>query len=90
MQKIMHYSVQLRDQMFVKGYGFLSFAKNMVKILEKISKNISCKYIQKLLDYGKQSAADALEAASKKKKKNSKSSIGNKIAAKITKNLTTR
>ena len=69
MQKIMHYSVQLRDQMFVKGYGFLSFAKNMVKILEKISKNISCKYIQKLLDYGKQSAADALEAASKKKKK---------------------
>ena len=72
MQKIMHYSVQLRDQMFVKGYGFLSFAKNMVKILEKISKNISCKYIQKLLDYGKQSAADALEAASKKKKKKKK------------------
>ena len=81
--------------MFVKGYGFLSFAKNMVKILEKISKNLSCKYIQKLLDYGKQSAADALEAASKKKKKRKKKKnqkvaeakgdcIGNKIADKIT------
>ena len=81
--------------MFVKGYGFLSFAKNMVKILEKISKNLSCKYIQKLLDYGKQSAADALEAASKKKKKEKKKKnkkleeengdcIGNKIADKIT------
>ena len=33
-----HYSVQPRDQIFVKGYGFLSFAKNMSK---KISKNIS-------------------------------------------------
>ena len=80
--------------MFVKGYGFLSFAKNMVKILEKISKNLSCKYIQKLLDYGKQSAADALEAASKKKKEKKKKNqkvaeatgdcIGNKIADKIT------
>ena len=77
--------------MFVKGYGFLSFAKNMVKILEKISKNLSCKYIQKLLDYGKQSAADALEAASKKKKKKNQKvaeatgdCIGNKIADKIT------
>ena len=78
--------------MFVKGYGFLSFAKNMVKILEKISKNLNCKYIQKLLDYGKQSAADALEAASKKKKKKKNQKvaeatgdwIGNKIADKIT------
>ena len=74
--------------MFVKGYGFLSFAKNMVKILEKISKNLSCKYIQKLLDYGKQSAADALEAASKKKNQKVAEAtgdcIGNKIADKIT------
>ena len=23
------YSVQLRDRIFVKGYGFLSFARNM-------------------------------------------------------------
>ena len=26
-----HYSVQCRDRMFVKGHGFLSFAKNIVK-----------------------------------------------------------
>ena len=30
------YSVQPRDEIFVKGYEFLSFAKNMVKILVKI------------------------------------------------------
>ena len=32
------YSVQLRDQIFVKGYGFLSFSENMSK---NIGKNIS-------------------------------------------------
>ena len=26
-----HYSVQLRDKKFAKGYGFLSFAKNIGK-----------------------------------------------------------
>ena len=30
------YSVQTRDQMFVKDYGFFSFAGNMGKILIKI------------------------------------------------------
>ena len=32
----MRYAVQPRYRIFVKGYGFLSFAKNMVKILVKI------------------------------------------------------
>ena len=41
----MRYSVQPRDRMFVKSYGFLSFAKNMGKIVGKnISKNVSGKY----------------------------------------------
>ena len=31
----MLYSVQSRDQIFVKSYGFLSFAKNMVKNIGK-------------------------------------------------------
>ena len=35
---MMRYSVQPRDRIFVKGYGFLSFAKNMSK---NIAKNIS-------------------------------------------------
>ena len=29
------YSVQPRDQIFVKGYGFLSFAKNMGRNINK-------------------------------------------------------
>ena len=36
------YSVQPRDLIFVKGYGFLSFAKNMGRNTGKnISKNLS-------------------------------------------------
>ena len=42
---MMHYSVQPRDQIFVKVYGFLSFAKSMGKgIIKNISKNVSGKY----------------------------------------------
>ena len=33
---MMRYSVQSRDMIFVKGYGFLSFAKYMGKKLVKI------------------------------------------------------
>ena len=48
---MMHYSVQPRDQIFVKGYGFLSFAKNIGKNIGKnICKNLSGTYSQKLLD----------------------------------------
>ena len=38
----MRYSIEPRDRIYVKGYGFLSFAKNM-------GKNLSNKYDQKLL-----------------------------------------
>ena len=35
------YSVQPRDRIFVKGYGFLSFAENMDKHIGKnITKNL--------------------------------------------------
>ena len=45
------YSVQPRDRIFVTGYRFLSFPKNMVKNIGKnISKNLSDKYSQKHLD----------------------------------------
>ena len=55
----MRYSVKHRDQIFVKGYGFLSFAKNMGKNIGKnISKNLSGKYSQKLLDHAKQFATE--------------------------------
>ena len=65
------YSVQPRDRIFVKDYGFLSFARNMG---ENVSKNLSSKYSQKLLDHAKQSATDALKTASERaiKKKQQK------------------
>ena len=57
------YSVQPRDR-FVKGYGFLSFTRNMGKeVAKNISKNVSSKYSQKLLDHAKQLSADALKTA---------------------------
>ena len=50
----MCHSVQTWDRLFVKGYGFLSFAKNMGKNIGKnISKNLSGKYSKKLLDHSK-------------------------------------
>ena len=63
----MRLSVQTRDRISVKGYGFLSFVKNMDNnIGENISKNLSGKYAQKLLDHVKISAADALKTSSKR------------------------
>ena len=45
------YSVQPRIRIFVKGYDFLHFAKNVGKNISKnISKNVSSKYSQKLQD----------------------------------------
>ena len=43
----------------MKGYVFLSFAKNM-------GKSLSNKYGQKLLDSAKKSTADAIKTASKR------------------------
>ena len=60
-------SVQPRDRIFVKGYGFLSFAKNMAKNIGKnISNYLSDKYSQTLLDHAKQSVTNASETASKR------------------------
>ena len=47
----MRYSIEPRDRIYVKGYGFLSFAKNM-------GKNLSNKYGQKLFDSAKTSTTD--------------------------------
>ena len=65
----------------MKGYGFLSFAKNM-------GKSLSNKYGQKLLDSAKKSTTDAIKTASKRAiQKTAEATgdlIGNKIADKIT------
>ena len=77
----MRYSIEPRDRIYVKGYGFSSFAKNMVKTL-------SNKYCQKLLDSAKKSTTDAIKIASKRTiQKTAEATgdlIGNKIAYKIT------
>ena len=54
----MRYSNEPRDSIYVKGYGFLSFAKNM-------GKSLSNKYGQKLLESAKKSTTDAIKKASK-------------------------
>ena len=73
----MRYSIEPRDRVYVKGYGFLSFAKNL-----------SNKYSQKLIDTAKKSTTDALKTASKrviqKTAEATSDLVGNKIADKIT------
>ena len=55
-------SVQSRNRIFAKGYGFLSFAKNVGKNINKnIIKSLNSKYSQKPLDHTKQSATDAFK-----------------------------
>ena len=77
----MRYSIVPRDRIYVKGYGSLSFAKNM-------GKSLSNKYGQKLLDSGKKSTADSIKTTSKraiqKTAETTGDLIGNKISDKIT------
>ena len=76
----MRYSIKPRDRIYVKGYGFLSFAENM-------GKNLSNKYGQKLLNSTEKSTTDAINTASKRAILKAAGAtcdlIGNKIADKI-------
>ena len=62
----MRYLIELRDRKYVKGLGFLSFAKNIGTHATKVAGNLSGKYSQKLLDSVKRSTADAIKTASKR------------------------
>ena len=77
----MRYSTRTRDRIYVKGYGFLSFAKNM-------DKSLSNKYGQKLLNSAKTSTRDAIKTTSKREIQKTAEATGdlisNKIADKIT------
>ena len=72
----MRYSIEPKNRIYVKGYGFLSFAKNL-----------NNKYSQKLFDTAKKSTTDALKTASKRAiQKTAEATgdlIGNKISDKI-------
>ena len=77
----MRNSIKPRDRIYVKGYGVLSFAKNM-------GKSLRSKYGQKLLDNATKSTTDAIKTASKRAFQKTVEAtgdlIGNKIADKIT------
>ena len=55
----MRYSIEPKYRIYVKGYGFLSFAKNM-------GKSLSNNYCQKLADSAAKSSTDAIKTASKR------------------------
>ena len=52
------YSIEPRDRIYVKGYEFLSFAKN-------VGKNLSNKCGQKLIDSAKKYTTDAIKKLQK-------------------------
>ena len=84
----MCYSIEPREKRYVKGYGFLSFARHLGTHSIKVAKNLNNKYGQKLADSAKKSATDAFKIASKRAIQKTDEAtgdlIGNKIADKIT------
>ena len=72
----MIYSIEPRNSIYIRGYGFLSFMKNM-------DKNLSNKHDQKLLDSAKKSTTDAIKTGSKRAG-GAGDLIDNKVADKIT------
>ena len=77
----MRYSIEPRERRYVKGYGFLSFAKN-------IDRNLSNKYGQKLVDTAKKSATDALKIAGKRAILKTSEAIGDLVGKTIANKIT--
>ena len=71
----------MNREIYVKGYGFLSFAKNM-------GKSLSNKYGQKLLDSAKKSLTDVIKTASKRAIQKTAEATGDLIGNKIADNMT--
>ena len=69
----MRYSIEPRERRFVKGYGFMSFARNF-----------NDKYSKSLMDLSKTFAKTAGKKILKEIAKATGDLIGNKIADKIT------
>ena len=85
----MRYSIEPKDRIYVKGYEFLSFAKNIGKSLSnKYAATSATNVAQKLIDSAKKCKTDAIKTASKRAiQKTAEATgdlIGNKIADKIT------
>ena len=92
----MRYSIQPRERRFVKGYGFMSFARNfgnkygkkLITTAIKTGTNFNSKYGKKLTDTAIKAGKDFATIAGKKTvhktPEATRDLIGNKIADKIT------
>ena len=69
----MRYSIEPRERRYVKGYGFMSFARNFTD-----------KYSKSLMDVSKMFAKTAGKKILKEPAKAAGDLIGNKVADKIT------
>ena len=69
----MRYSIEPRDRIYVKGYGFMSFTRS-----------VSNKYGKKLVDTAKKSATDAIKTASERAIQKTGEATGDLIGNKIT------
>ena len=81
----MRYSIKPRDRIYVKGYEFLSFAKNMDTYATKVAKNLSNNYSQVnvLLDSAKKFTTDAIKLLRIRQFKEQAEASGNLIGIKI-------
>ena len=77
----MRYSIEPRGRIYVKGYEFLSFAKN-------IGKSLSNKSGQKLINSDEKSTADAIKTASKRATQKTAEATGDLISNKIVDKIT--
>ena len=84
----MRYSIEPIERRYVKGHGFLSFARNLGTYTTKATKNLNNKYSQKVAGSVKKSATDPLKIAGKRAiQKTAEATgdlVGNKVADKIT------
>ena len=84
----MRYSTEPKDRIYVKGYGFLSFVKNIGTHAIKVANSLSNKYSEKLLDTAKTSTTDAIKTASKRAIQKTAEATGDLIGNKITNEIT--
>ena len=84
----MRYSIEHRERRYVKGYGFLSFARNIGTHAAKVAKSMSNKYGHKLADTAKKSATDAIKTASKRAIQKTAEAIGDLVGKEIADKIT--
>ena len=77
----MRYSIEPKDRIYVKWYGFLYFAKNM-------GTHLSSTYGQKLLDSAKKSTTGPIKTALKRAVQKTAEATGDLIGSKIADKIT--